>query len=471
MVEPHKPEARTVRRRAADVPVIADVDVAVYGGGPAGVCAAIGAARAGARALLVERYAFLGGTATAALVNIFHPLHSMDGCAQIIGGVCDEFLTSLLSTGAARKSGPGNRANFYVETEYAKFVLDRMVEESGADVLLHGLATGCSGSPESVDAVFVETKSGCGAIEARVHVDCTGDADVAAAAGLPFELAKGRLQSPSLCMRLARVDKQAFDAWGKDVERDLDGITGVLKRRGEEMGWGYPNYLWGNFSDRRPGEVMFSAIRIPDVDATDARDLSRAEVEARRQLLWMAEVLRDEIPGFEKATIVDVGTHLGIRETRRIQGAYRLDGEELLSGKRFDDGIAQGTYPVDIHAADGGGIVFHQLSGHKREIDAQGRVTLGFWTADGQPRDTPFWQVPYRCLHFETCRNVLVAGRPISVDRDAYGATRVMVNCMQFGHAAGVAAALAVQRFGGDVRAVPAEVLRSGLRGQDAVVI
>jgi len=165
-----------------------------------------------------------------------------------------------------------------------------------------------------------------------------------------------------------------------------------------------------------------------------------------------------------------VGTQIGIRETRRIRGAHVLTGAELLDGLRFDDGIAQGTYPVDIHAADGGGIVFYHLNGGKREIDAQGNVTTGFWTPDGEPRDTPFWQAPYRCLYLKECSNVLVAGRPISVDQSAYGATRVMVNCMQFGQAAGVAAALAV-RGNGDVREVDAGALRGALAEQGAIVL
>jgi glycine/D-amino acid oxidase-like deaminating enzyme len=453
------------------VPALADVDVAVLGGGPAGSAAAVAAARAGVRTLLVERYGFLGGTATAALVNIFHPLFDMAGGHQVIGGVCHEFLRRLLDMGAARMSGPGNRANWFVETEYAKVVLDRMVEESGARVLLHGLFAGCDGGPDRVSAVFIETRGGPAAVTAPVFIDCTGDADLVAAAGLPFDLEVGRLQSPSLCMRLAGVDKGAFDAWGKDIERDMDGITAILRRRGTEKGWGYPNYLWGNFSDRRPGEVMFSAIRIPNVNAVDPWDLTRAEIEARRQALWMAEVLREEVPGFRNATIMDLGAQIGIRETRRIRGAYVLTGQELLDGRRFEDGIAQGTYPIDVHAARGGGIVFMRLDGRRIEIDADCRVTTGFWTPAGQARSTPFWQTPYRCLHFRECANVLVAGRPISVDASAYGATRVMVNCMQFGHAAGVAAALAVQRWNGDVRAVDPVVLRQALAGQDAVVL
>jgi len=453
------------------VPVLADVDVAVYGGGPAGVCAAIAAARAGRRVLLAERYGFLGGTATGALVNIFHSLHSMDGSTRVIGGVCQEFLERMVGMGAAWRPRQGTRSEFLVETEYAKVLLDQMVAEAGAGVLFHALCAGCVRNGERVEAVFLETKAGARAVKAKVHVDCTGDADLAAAAGIPFELEAGRLQSPSLCMRLAGVDKEKFDAWGKDIERDLDGITRILRRRGEEKGWGYPNYLWGNFSKRRKGEVMFSAIRVPNVNAVDPMQLSAAEAEARRQALWMAQVLREEVPGFADATIIDLGTHLGIRETRRIRGAYVLTGEELLTGRRFEDGIAQGTYPVDVHSATGGGIIFHHLNGRKHEIDGQGNSSRGFWTGDGKPRATQFWQVPYRCLFSPLCSNLLVAGRPISVDASAFGATRVMVNCMQFGQAAGVAAALAAAGSAPDVRNVGVASLREALIGQGAVVI
>ena len=446
-------------------------DIAIYGGGPAGAAAAIAAARTGARVLLVERYAYLGGTATSGLVNIFHSLKSMDRKTPIIGGVAQEFTARLLDMGAAWRVAPQGLDNTIVETEYAKFVWDRMVEESGARILFHAFAAGCERSGERVRSVRVETKGGTLNVEAKVHIDCTGDADIAARAGLPFELDKRHLQAPSLCIRIGGVDRARFDAWGKDIEKDLDGITEILVRRGKEKGWGYPNYLWGNFNQRRPNEVMLAAIRIPNVNASDPWELSRAELEARRQAFWMAEVLRAEVPGFEKATIVDIAAHLGIRETRRIRGAYIYQGDELLEGRRFEDGIAQGTYPVDIHASDRRGIHFQWLDGRFRKIDEFGKVTEGYWTPDGKPRDTQFFQVPYRSLHFSECANLLVAGRPISVDRKAFAAIRVMVNCMQFGQAAGVAAALACRGKDADVRTIHAAALRQGLHDQGAIVL
>lgn len=450
---------------------VTQTDIAIYGGGPAGASAAIAAARMGARVLLIERYGFLGGTATAGLVNCFHSLKSMDRKTPIIGGVVGELLSRLLNMGAARKAPPETVDNTIVETEYVKFVLDRMVEESGAQVLFHALAGRCERGPERIGRVFAETKAGSIPIEARVHIDCTGDADVAARAGLPFEMHKGQLQPPTLCMRMAGIDKTAFDAWGKDVERDLSGITAILVRRAKEMGWEYTNYLWGNFSDRRPGEVFLAAIRIPNVDATDVWELSRAELAARRQLFWMADVLREEVPGFAKATIIDVAAHMGIRETCRIKGAYALTGDELIAGKRFEDAIAQGTYPIDIHASDGRGITFQYLNGWSRRIDGTGAYTEGFATPDGKPLDIQYFQVPYRCLYFKECANLLVAGRPISVDRKAFAAIRVMVNCMQFGQAAGVAAALAAREKDADVRKVDPAELRGALRDQGAIII
>jgi len=463
----NKPTCATVPRPAADVPVIADVDVAVYGGSTTGVAAAVAAARAGCRVLLVEKYGFLGGTATAALVNIFHSRYSMDKSTEIVAGFGKEFLHRLLDMDAGVNRGPEDRGHYVVETEYAKLVLDRMMAEAEVPMLLHSIAVGAAGTPEHIAAVFVESKGGTGAVKARVHIDCTGDADIVARAGLPFKLTRGALQSPTLCFRLGGVDRAALDKW-PSWRRD---ISDLLDKKARETGGSYSTYLWGNFNHRRSDELMLAAVRILNVDATDPWERSAAEVEARRQALWMLDALRAERRGFENATFVDLGAEMGIRETRRIRGAYVLTGDELLAGKRFDDAIAQGTYPVDIHAANRRGITFFRLDGTTMDVDENGNPASGYWTDDGGKRDTQFWQVPYRSLHFHECANLLVAGRPISVDRKAHAATRVMINCIQFGQAAGAAAALAARSGDPDVRTVAPAALRALLAEQGAIVM
>ena len=187
---------------------------------------------------------------------------------------------------------------------------------------------------------------------------------------------------------------------------------------------------------------MMAGVRVTEVDATDAWSLTRAEMEGRRQLEWVVGRLRAEVPGFERAHLVDIATQIGIRESRRILGEHLLQESELLEGVRFPDAIAQGTYPVDIHNPTGRGIVFKQLDGRRHEVLPDGSSREGLWTPDGKKRDTPCYQVPYRCLVPRGVENLLVAGRCISASHEAHGAIRVMVNCMQFGQAAGAAAAL-----------------------------
>jgi glycine/D-amino acid oxidase-like deaminating enzyme len=432
-------------------------DVAVYGGGPAGLAAATAAARGGADVLLVEKNGYLGGVATAAGVTVFHSLFSPDFGAQVIGGITQEFLERLGALDAAYNTRDDGRGNFVVETEYAKFVADRMVTEAGARLLLHTLLVDAVRDGERIDAAVVANKSGLGRVRARVHVDATGDGDLLARAGLPFEKRDGQLQAPSLCVRLAGVDHAAFDAAKVDVEA-------LLRRRAAEAGLRYTNLLWGTRNHRRAGEQFYSAVRVPGTDATDAWSLSDAEVDARRQLLWMVDVLRKEVPGYRDATILDVGAQLGIRETRRLVGRHVLSGTELLSQQRFADAVAQGSYPVDIHAAGGTGIWFRHLDGRESRQDEHGRWHRGYWTADGKPRDALCYQVPYRCLTAEACGNLLVAGRPISVDAEAHGATRVMVNCMQTGQAAGTAAAMALADDRADCRRLEGAAVAEALR-------
>lgn len=457
----------TVCRPAGTVPVLADVDVAVYGGSTSGVAAAVAAAKGGRRVLLIERYGYLGGTATAALVNIFHSRYSMDRSREIIGGFARDFLHRLVDMGAGSNKGPGDTGPYLVETEYAKIVLDQMMLEAKAEMLLHAFAAEGLGTRQHVDCVLVATKGGVGAVKAKVHIDCTGDADLVASIGLPYELSKGHLQSPTLCLRVADVDRAVLDKWPSWRTE----VSDLLDRKAQAMGKRYPAFLWGNFSARRPNELFLAAIRILNVDATDPWDRTRAEIEARRQALWMLDVLRAECPGFRNAGLVDIAAEMGIRETRRAQGAYHLTGEELLAGKRFDDAIAQGTYGVDLHAANQRGITVYSLDGTLSKVDDKGKRTAGFWTPEGKKRDTPFWQVPYRCLHFNECDNLLVAGRPISVDHKAHGATRVMINCMQFGQAAGAGAALACAESCPDVRATDPKAVRALLAEQGAIVV
>ncbi|MBI3831079.1 MAG: FAD-dependent oxidoreductase [Planctomycetes bacterium] len=457
---------RSFTEPAREIPVIAEADVAVLGGGPAGVMAAVAAARNGARVVLVERHAYFGGMACAANVNIWHQLWSPDYQTKVIGGLPEEILLRLETLGAVRKHGPDGRGHYVICTESAKLAFDDMVVGSGVRILLHAWLAGAVRSENgAVEAAIVESKSGRGAIRAKVFVDATGDADLCARAGAPTTTggANGKCQPPTLCFRIGGVDQEKAKAAGVNngvIQREL--FAHVMDYNGGK----YPTFLWGAQSVWRPDELMLAGTRVPGVVCSKTDDFTRAEVEARYQMRWVLKHLK-QFAGYEKLYLVDVGAQIGVRETRRIQGEYEITERELLEGVRFEDTIAQGVYPVDIHNPDGPGILFRHLDGVEREVAGDGSVSNRRWDGqiDGAPkRATPCYSVPYRSLIPRGLTNVLVAGRCVAATHEAAGALRVMINAMSFGHAAGLAAAAASTRHDGSVRAVDPSELRKQLK-------
>ncbi|MGC9454727.1 MAG: FAD-dependent oxidoreductase [Phycisphaerae bacterium] len=448
----------SVRQPQRDVPVVAECEVAVFGGGPAGACAAAAAARAGKSTVLLERYGFLGGMATAGDVNVWHKIVGEDGQTPVIGGLPVELIERLEKMGGAKAEKPGG--GWAICSERAKFAFDDLVLSSGVKLMLHTWLADVLRDGDRVTAALVENKSGRGAIVADTYIDCTGDADLVRRSGAETVLGdNGRCQSPSLCFRMA----------GRPADNDAQA---QLQRQlvAEPMdynGRSYPCHLWGRGTPGAEDEIMLAGTRVPGINAADAGDFTRAEVEARYQLRWILGRMRG-IPGWEKAHLSDIATQLGVRETYRIVADHRVTREEILGGKRFDDAVIQGTYPVDIHATGGAGIVFEYLSGWAREIDAERNVRWYRW--DGEPEDAPkrdtlCWQAPYRCMTSRGLDNVLAAGRCVDADHAAAGAIRVMINCMQLGQAAGTAAAIAdgASVHEVDTGKLRAELMRAGV--------
>ncbi len=456
---PRRVPDKTVAEPAREVPVLSECAVAVFGGGPTGVCAATAAARHGARVLLVERLGYLGGMATAGNVNLLHPLYGTDGATKVIGGLPEEFLRRLSALGATYNSArDGETGHWVICSETAKFVLDDMVLSSGCRVVFDTLAAGVLREDDRVRAVLVEGKSGREAILASVFIDCTGDADILRRAGCETQLGDGtgRCQAPSLCFRVAGKSPDALPLG--DVYSEL--VTEPMDYNGEH----YANFLWGSSGVWDRSEQMMAGTRVLNVNCADTLDLTRAEVEARFQLRWLMGKLRS-LPGWEQARLVDIAAQVGLRESHRILAEHQLRREEVLQGVLFPDAVAQGTYPIDIHTPDAPGIVFERLDGTRRRQNADRTWDTERW--DGRPVDAPLretlcYQVPYRSLVPRGLRNVLAAGRCIGANHDSAGAIRVMVNCMQFGQAAGVAAAMAAED--GDVHAVDTGMLKENLQ-------
>jgi len=436
-----------------------EFDVLVVGGGNAGCAAALAAARSGARTLLVERYGFLGGTATAAMVGPWMTFHS--GSRRIVGGIAEEIVERLVAMGGS--PGHLHDSSDYVPTitpfdpELHKALLFELMRESGVRLLLHALVVDAlCGKHGKVRGARFATVGGRRDVRATVTIDATADAFVAAGAGCALQSgdAHGRVQPASLMFRLSHVDLPALAAYVRahpdemrtslpPAERTPATITAVaglheLWSAAQAAGIDIPRELVSFFVTPYPDEVTVNMTRVVDIDPLDADDLTRAEIEARAQAMRLVAFFRERVPGFANARIAATGTQIGIRESRRIVGAYTLTADDILSRRTFDDAVARSAYPIDIHNPSGSGTTTHRL-----------------------PPGTAY-EIPYRCLVPQSVDGLLVAGRCISTTHEALASTRLTPTVMTLGQAAGTAAALAAaERI--RPRAVDAQLLRARL--------
>jgi hypothetical protein len=445
----------------------AETDVLVVGGGPAGLGAAVGAADAGARVVLAERYGFLGGNATAALVMplmSFHtqrPSHEKRGETTllptdhgpgdpIVAGVLKRLLERLVRAGGAIP--PSLKTGYVVPFDPEGFKISALdlLDEAGVEFLMHAFASGvvCEGGDACrPSGVVFETKSGPMLVRAHVIVDCTGDGDLAASAGAPFEIGRfdGLTQPMTLMFRMVDFERAAFEAYVRAHPKEWRGVHGLwdLVRKATAAGeLELPREDILFFATPHERELSVNTTRITRVLGVDVWDLSYAEWCGRQQMRQISAFLRKYVPGFERAYVAQSGVNVGVRETRRVLGDYQLTADDVLGARKFDDAIARGAYPVDIHNPEGKGTVLKHLP-------------------PGEAYD-----IPLRCLLPRKTENLLVAGRCISGTHEAHSSYRVMPIVMATGQAAGVCAALAA-KSGQSPRQVPArevqlELLRQG---------
>ena len=422
----------TIIEPSRSTPVYGEFDVVVVGGGPAGIMAASAAARAGCSTLLIERYGFLGGAGTAGGLSTFCGLHARTYGAdvRVIRGLADELLDRLAKLDGLNAPhltiADGIAAQAFDISAY-KIAADELVTGSGARILFHAMAVGAvMRTTTEIDAVLIESKSGRQAVRGRFFIDASGDGDLAAWAGVPWEKAPpvDGMMYPSLMFRINGVDvERAGPAPWRTVERLMD----EAERAGTHT---FPRKKPIVRPQRNPLEwrANLTQLRTADggaIDGTDVDQLTLGELTGRQQALDAFTFIRDRTPGFEDSYIVDIAPQIGIRETRRIIGAYQLTEDDVLGCADFDDTIGVNGWPVEAHVA--GTVEFR-------------------WQRD----ERGFNQLPFRIIVPPATANLYVTGRCSSMTHGAQSAARVTGPCFVMGEAAGTAAGLALA--GGVVR-------------------
>ncbi len=399
-----------------NAPIVGSYDVVVCGGGPAGFIAAATAAQEGAKTALIERYGFLGGMATAgyvAPISVFTYNNAL-----VIGGTPWNFVKKLEALGGAHIEKP--LGNIAFDPELYKLCAQRMALEAGVDLYMHSYLSGCAMENGTLRQVIIENKNGTEAVEGKLFIDATGDGDLAAMAGVPMQPQNGDpLQPASMYFILAGVDTDS-EMIKTAMHHNRQGVNCQCMPMRERLlalsiQEKLPNFGGPWFSTTlHDGCIAINITRSP-ADACDNRDFTHAECQMREDVYRLTELLRREFKEFANCFVASIATQAGPRETRRILGVHTITAEEYLGAYHYEDSVSRGAHPIDIHSSN------------------QGEQAVRFLEKAAY--------VPYRALIAADFPNLLVAGRCISADRQAFASLRVQASCMGMGQAAGVAAA------------------------------
>ncbi len=415
------------------VEVINNPDVLVIGGGPAGVGAAISAARHGMKVTVVEQTNALGGIATSGLHgHICSYAAYSRGDERVVGGICHELAVNTTERGFGFYEGKGS---FDFEVEGLKLILEEMFKEAGIEIYYYTQFSDVIVENGKIKYVIIQSKSGRQAFAPGMVIDCSGDADVAARAGVPYETGRpedGATQPMTLMFQLGGVDIEkvnrfrhhdylekynANDSYKmREVWKDAQANGDMEPFQDGIMGW------W--FTPTRPDQLGINFTHIFGKDCTKVEDITYATIEGRRQAYHAAEVYRKYIPGMENCWVSHCAALIGTRESRRIDGLYKITEQDLMAQREFDDSIGYGSFFIDVHNCTGPG------------MDQETWIPpVGFK-----------YQIPLRALIPQNISNLMVAGRCISCTHVALGSLRVMPQCVLEGEACGVTAMLAIEK-------------------------
>lgn len=424
-------------------------DVIVVGGGMAGVSAAISAAENGADVLLLDQLSCLGGTATAGMVT---PMMTggiyADNGKKVVSGNMDKIFDHM--------NKYEETSNYNFNPEILKYVLDEMLLERNVDILFNTYIYDVEKQNGCIKNLVGINKSGVGKYCAKVYIDTSGDADIAYKAGIHCKTGRdndGLTQASTLRFIISNVDAKRAKEYMSSRE-GRENFKNAIKSYSESTGFEildseeFQNFIING----RTNELVFNCPRVIGIDATDSKSLTKAYVEGRRKILVYFQLLKGNVPGCENSHISNIAGLLGIRESRRICGDYVLSGEDVIKGRKFNDGIACNAWYIDIHNPTGKGILGYKGKSEKIQYPEGG------WN-----------DIPYRCLYSNQVKNLLVAGRCISTTHEAQAAVRIMASCIAMGQAAGTAASLMAEK-NISVDKVDAQLLRERLANDGALI-
>lgn len=447
--------------------MIIETDVVVVGGGPSGIMAAKAAAKEGAKVVLIERYGFLGGSATVSLVVPLMTFHA--GKKQVVGGYGEALVKRIVEAGGSighidDPIGFGSSVT-PVEPEFYKYLAQEFLLEDGVQILFHSEVIDVKATNNIIESLTLRTRSGEHTVVAKLFIDASGDCDLAYYAGFETKMGRdqdGKTQPMSMMFRLSNVDIDTLTDYMdahpdqfvidenlksmKDARRiAVAGFFDIVEeaRRNKDLDLDRDRVLL--FEMNRRGEVVVNMSRIIDKISIRDFDLSDAAIIGRRQVFNIWAFLKKYIPGFENTILEETPTQVGVRETRRIVGHYVLTEHDIVNKVAFDDAIALGSWPIDIHSPDGKGLQVIELE------------------------KGAYYSIPYRAMVPLNAKNLLVTGKGISTTHEAFASARVSPTSMATGQAAGIASTLALFDKV-DVIDVDIEKLRTRLLATDQIL-